>query len=340
MTKASLWQLPSAGEFLAEVEAMIWRGGGVICVDAAMPPRPACEIERMMRDALTVTHVEAVAGEQPLAALGAAFGGRAELGPLVAMSYSLAIVDLTGLSTADARPWSVFLPRFQEARQALPDGMALIVLGPSDFARPDLPRLQMSGRIRRGDAMIWAEFGVGTRRSDLLEHLAVAVAVELCGWRLDLIEDLVSQRIEDILDPRGWLRRNSDRRSDLVASFTGKPFACPIALMADGKVAEVEHRIWKAQVSAVFPWIEQQRLQCIDRFRKSLRLDEQAAKLGVTQVEDLEFGALKYQLRSIASRSQSELITAFTAMRNALAHRKPVALADLNFALAAGPAFG
>ncbi|KQB14195.1 hypothetical protein [Rhodobacter capsulatus] len=198
----------------------------------------------------------------------------------------------------------------------------------------------MSGRIRRGDAMIWAEFGVGTQNSDVVTHLAVSLAVELCGWRLDLIEDLVSQRPEDILDPRGWLRRNSDLRSDLVASFAGKPFACPISLMADGKVAEVEHRIWKAQVSAVFPWIEQQRLQCIDHFRKSLRLDEQAAKLGVTQVEDLEFGALKYQLRSTASRNQSELISAFATMRNALAHRKPVAPADLGFALSAAPAFG
>jgi hypothetical protein len=330
---ASIWQLPSAGEFLAEVEVMIWQGGGVICVDAAMPPGLAAEVERIMHNDMAVVRLDACAGEQPLTALCSASMCRVDLPGVASMQNVLMIVDLTGLDAPDARAWAIFMPRFHDTRQALADGASLVALCLPEFECPKLPRLQMSGRIRRGDATIWAEFGAGTQRSGLLEHLAVSVAVELCGWRLDLIEDLVNQRTEDILAPQGWLRRNLDLRSDFVPTFAGKSFACPIALLAAHNSAEIDHRLWKAQITTVFPWIEQQRLQFIDRYRKNLRIDAHSERLGVAQVEDLEFGALKWQLRSVAARSHLELITAFAAMRNSLAHRKPVPPKDLAFAL-------
>ena len=87
---------------------------------------------------------------------------------------------------------------------------------------------------------------------------------------------------------------------------------------------ELAQRNWRAQLSSLFPWIEGQRLQIIDRYRKFLRIDEHLKALGVQQVQDIELGALRHQLRNFVHRDEWDRIKTLADMRNDLAHRQPV----------------
>ena len=111
---------------------------------------------------------------------------------------------------------------------------------------------------------------------------------------------------------------------EVEASFGPRSFACPLHLAATGNRHEIDRRIWRAQLSSLFPWIEEHRLRIIDRYRKLLRVDDHLRTLHVTEIENIELGALRYQLRQHIPRAELEHIEALAAMRNDLAHRKPV----------------
>ena len=106
--------------------------------------------------------------------------------------------------------------------------------------------------------------------------------------------------------------------------------SCPIALLDQGAESEIRGRIWLAQLTALFPWIETHRQKVIGRHRKLLRVDDRLRAFGVTSVDEIEFGALAWQLNSRIARMEAEMITCFAQMRNDLAHRKPVNPGDLD----------
>lgn len=237
----------------------------------------------------------------------------------------MAIVEGNDLPLADLKAWQVFLQRFARERAQAGDGLAILFLSSAATTVEGFVQIAWSGRVRRIDAMIWAEFHVPSGRSALFQDLAVNLAAELCGWRLELVADLVSQREEDILAPQGWLRRNADRGLGFEGYYGSRIFRCPVHLLALGLIKEIELRTWRAQLATLFPWIEEHRLRIIDRYRKFLRIDDHLLKLQVTEVENIELGALRYQLRAHLSRTELEHIEVLASMRNDLAHRKPVA---------------
>lgn len=331
----SVWQLPSTSTFLGELEALTWTGGAMVVVSEAMPPGLTKRLDLLLRDSVELSHLQGGDGRPPLIALCEQCGCETELREFARANH-VSIVDLLGVEAPDIGAWKTFLSRFHKERRTAGEGAALVVLCPPDFPDTGMPVVRMDGRLRQSDAMIWAELKGPTQSSELMQVLAISVAIELCGWRLDLIEDFVTQRFEDILSPAGWLERNADLRSELAPKFRGETFACPIALFVQGDVQAIERRVWKAQVASIFPWLEQNRQRCVEYFRKHLRVDGHAANLGVREVEDLEFGALSYQLKSIVPRAQHEILIAFANMRNALAHRKLVALSDMKQVLENG----
>jgi hypothetical protein len=324
------WSLPAARQFLTEVEPLIWRGGAVISSDASTPPKLAERLVSHLRDVATVERLTPAPGALPLAILSDAFGQAGASIAAIVASGRCFLIEAQDLPAADLPGWTRVLADFVAKSASSDEGGAMLFLGEAEV--PGMARLEWRNRLRRVDAMIWAEYAVPPGYAEILQRLAVDLAVELCGWRLDLVADLVSQRQEDILDPMGWLQRNADQAIATPASFGPAAFACPLHLLVKGALPELSRRIWKAQLSVLFPWIEGHRQRLIARYRKHLYLDEHLRALGVVSVEDIELGGLRYQLAPILSRAEADRLEALTCLRNNLAHRKPIRPADFTLA--------
>lgn len=328
-----VWSLPSPGQFLDEIEGAVWGGGAVLALDASTPSSLLVGLSQRFRDRFRVDRITPQPGVLPLSLLANAAGSDSRIEAVASAEEQVLIVEGGNLSAEEQECWSTFLQRFARVRGQAADGLAILFLAPTEFAAEGMVRLEWRGRLKRIDALIWAEFHVPAGRSVLFQDIAVNLAAELCGWRLDLVADLVTQREEDILSPIGWLQRNSDMACDFEADFGIRSFACPLYLMTKGNRKEIEQRIWRAQLASLFPWIEEHRLRIVDRYRKLLRIDDHLRKLHVTEVENIELGALKYQLRQHIPRAELEHIEALAAMRNNLAHRKPVDTRSFDCAL-------
>ncbi len=116
-------------------------------------------------------------------------------------------------------------------------------------------------------------------------------------------------------------------------SFSGRPFSCSLALLSTGNTDAVRRRVWRAQLRALFPWIEEIRQRIVDRHGKHLTVDQHQRERGVYSVEEMEFGGIFRQLESKVQPKEDEFLRAMWSMRNALAHRKPVDAGDLEQAL-------
>lgn len=325
-----VWSLPSPAQFVDEIEQAIWDGGAVVALDASIPPGLVGQLSKRLRDRLRLETARPAPGQMPLTLLADLIGCDSGIERLAAFEDQVVIIEGMDLAGDDIDQWMLFMQRF--ARLRTPDGLAIVFLAHRRAGAEGLAGLDWGGRLKRVDALIWAEFHVPAGQSPLLQDIAVALAAELCGWRLDLIADLVTQRDEDILSPLGWLQRNADLASSLNTSFGNRAFPCPLHLFGSGNRKEVEQRIWRAQLASLFPWIEENRIRLVDRNRKFLRIDEHLKKLNVSEVENMELGALSYQLRRHVSRAEIDQIESLAAMRNHLAHRKPVNPQDFNFA--------
>lgn len=326
MRGADPWALPSAQQFLAEVAPMIWRGGAVISCDASTPAGLAERLVNHLREDLTLERIDPPPGVLPLAVLGEHCGRAGATMAQVLASGRFFLIEGQDMAAPDLDRWSHALTDFACQFEKAGQGGALLFLGPARV--PRLGKLDWATRLRRTDAMIWAEYAVPAGRSELMQRLAVNLAVELCGWRLDLVADLVSQREEDILDPMGWLQRQIDEAIATPASFGHASFACPLHLLVKSETVELRRRIWAAQLSVLFPWIEGHRQMLIERHGKHLHLDEHLRAMGVQSVEDIELGGLRRQLGMVLARDEAEQVAALANLRNDLAHRKPISAAD------------
>lgn len=218
----------------------------------------------------------------------------------------------------------MFLGRFLKERAAAGAGLAVLLLTSASCKGGDgLPLVAWNGRLRRIDVTIWADLHAPLERPEPLAMLAAALAVDLCGWRLDLAAEIARARRQDLLDPFNWLKLRMGHAAS-PCRLNGQGMACPLALFEQGKDDEIRGRIWRAQLTALFPWLETHRQRVIEQHRRLLRVDQHLHDLGVRDVSDLEFGALAWQLRNRLGRAEVETIDTLAALRNDLAHRKAV----------------
>lgn len=325
---ADPWSLPSSLQFLAEIPPLVFQGGAWVVCDASTPPNLSETLRRLLREDFLPVSLDAAAGGLPLAQVAEAVGMPGASVQGVAAQDTVLIVSAQHLAEPDQRRWADFMKAFLAARSRA--ALLLLAGGKPSGA---LPMLEWRARLRWADAMIWAEYAVPAERGGLLQKLAVDLAVELCGWRLDLVADLVSQREEDVIDPMGWLSRNTDRASKETATFGQTDFQCPLQLFVEGNQAELRRRIWTAHLSVLFPWIEDHRQRLIDRYGKHLRVDQHLRSLGVVSVQDIELGAVRWQLSRVLHGEEQYAVEALARMRNDLAHRKPVCATDLSQAM-------
>lgn len=331
------WELPSARSFFSEIESEVAGGGGVVTGGPSLPPDLDGAIDRYFKHRnFIVVRIEPTLDRLPAQALADAFTATAEAAALAheaRLTDYLAIVVTEALDTTALNGWRMFMIRFLKERVGRSGGLAVLILRlGNEPTLENLPLVAWNG-LRRIDVTIWADLHAPLDRSEPLASLAAALAVDLCGWRLDLAAEIARARRQDLLDPLGWLRLRVGQAPAAPCKLNGRDMACPIALCQEGRDEEIRIRIWKAQLTALFPWLEAHRQRVIDRHRRILRIDQYQRELGVHDVDELEFGGLAWQLRNRLGRAEADLVDCFAELRNDLAHRRVVNPGSLDRAI-------
>jgi hypothetical protein len=132
--------------------------------------------------------------------------------------------------------------------------------------------------------------------------------------------------LEDVATERGW-SRDTPRCWHLGSEcrVTGEPRAHSALRAINGGV---ERRIWRAQVGAMFPLMEEYRQSLVQKLRRHLRVPFETDFGGrVTDPGDLELGHVAHQVRRFSlplAPADRAKLKEWVDARNALAHLEAV----------------
>jgi hypothetical protein len=136
----------------------------------------------------------------------------------------------------------------------------------------------------------------------VLQRLRRELILSGAGWDLDRVLQLCNSTFAELLAPLSCSKTGSQQRS----------------------------RIWKAQVSVLFPWIEEVRADLIRHHGDRLRADWWDGSARITSVEELELKHLRDQARKVLRNlALSADLDRLVWLRNELAHLRPVSHARL-----------
>lgn len=251
------------------------------------------------------------------------------------LSQHLAVVDLREAAPDVIAQWTEFAARYASLRLKEGTGLSLFVLAQAE-PPPEMRMLSWMGRIRRADASLWADIHALEDRPEPLGDLIHAISVEMMGWRLDLAERFMRVTPEDALAPFGWLGRRNEPDFPGQIDFNGHAFACPLHLLRQGDKRILRNRLWRAHLTTIFPWIEEQRQDLLSQYGNELYVPElHREKFGIHEVAELEISEIARQLRRLAilPREAQTACDAMGGIRKDLAHRKPADARNLMQAL-------
>ena len=339
MNFAGPWHLRCSVQFLEEIAEALYDGGAWLTPDASFPQG----LTEAVSDRLLAEHwqvapiVIPTSNSPPVTVLASHFGvlpSRLALAT-ASLSQHAAVLDLRKLAAERVEIWTDFVESYAQTRRTEGTGLSLLVMARSQ-APEALRALSWRARIRRADAGLWADIHAQNDRPEPLGNLVHAIAVELLGWRLDLAQSFMQAGVLDVLDPLGWLGRRLERPAQPEIEFNGRAFACPLALIQKGAQDVLRNRLWRAHLTAIFPWLEEQRQAILERHAGDLEVtDRHRTTLRVEDVADLEISEIARQLRErdLVERHVQEAYNAMGSIRKALAHRKPASPWDLRKAL-------
>jgi hypothetical protein len=134
-----------------------------------------------------------------------------------------------------------------------------------------------------------------------------------------------------------WYRVPASWRHGTVDYWDGEPVPHAMWLAAND-LASLEKRIWRGQVAALLPWIEETRCRVITLCRRRLRPDESDPGRPSASVEDLDWGSLLRQLSDKSARTPGwvlRLVQQMRRVRNELAHGRPATWPSIRHCLEA-----
>ena len=199
------------------------------------------------------------------------------------------------------------------------------------------------------DATLYAALVYQERPNDPLKRrLAIATIAEFSLWDPSIADifveqgsDALDRPYEILLDvgrSRGWEAGSQPAWEYGQADFfEGEKRIHSAFLALQGRRDDLSRRIWKAQISVIFPFLEQCRRSIIESANGTLHPPGKIERNGYTRfvesVEDLEFSDLHEQLRAFHHHDSRELtmLRELRSIRNDLAHMKSIDKERLNF---------
>ena len=354
---AAFWSLPGPCRFVSRVRSDIWAGKNVIVTSKAFCPRGLLRaLEAAIRENDLILW-------RPLA-----IGGLAEAPPLETVATYLcpeelelgvtarriatmdrlsgAVLLVPDVPRARAVEWALFVADYANiARNAAEEPpVFLLCLECSDDGERGLRPAGVV--LHDADDSVWpsdtaclVSAGVTDSACRLHRLVHVAVAAELAGTDLELAGRLAGVGLRDLMRPQEIL---ADRARELgwqpamsvnhaAETWHGRHRRHSSFEVLAGNIPEIDRRIWRGQVQALFPLVEELRLQLVSQVRYLLRLPLQTEWGVVEDAEDLEVGPLHYLLKQAqAPRSAVHLARILKSLRHDLAHLRPVRIEDLH----------
>lgn len=330
------WATTEGQKLLSRVLAAAVRGQPVI-----MRNRRAGALEAIDRIAsndfaCTVRTIGGEASENPhrsLAALASPGANSAAHSRLLELISSDELNDAVIVVEPDTRwlkDWIAFAGAFAKARQAFAGAAASLILLVADrlpapagcFAVDD------DTIIDPLDALVFVRDQVSWPKSRLAD-VAAAALVEACRGDLDQIACFLNYPAERLFNPQDLIAALPATHDSRMLYWRGRDEACPIWLVQQNP-EQLQHRIWRGQLSLIFPWLEEARAEFLSRCANLLPrglCDKVSAE--PLHVSDYEFSHISYGLR--VRNADPSLVAAANTLRiarNELAHCRPLAVLD------------
>jgi predicted kinase len=351
------WEMPGPSRFLERAVLMV--AGSKEGVAGLLLPSPEPDgllgalIRRIEASiSVTVIPVDAAAGlknKSPVSLLAASAGvrttGMRSVGEFLgAPDLSGTVFLVNGILADEWHQWAYFLKymRSERARRERSLAPSVIVVVPSvvppSEARAALgSELRWSGYVSRNDTHTWVERLLGWPDDSLLSRVAVAVAVELSGWDPAIAKAFAQQNLELLVDPRDHLKsipdflqgRHPCWANGMVDRWDGFIWVHTAALASAGLHKELALRVWRGQVRAVFPFLEQVRTAFVAKYEDRLKAQLPRDKIfhsRTVRYDDpskLEFFELNEMLASDLPPSEARLMMDCRALRRSMAHFEP-----------------
>lgn len=329
------WFLPGPAAFVHAV-AQIANGNGIVAVVA--PPHCLPQLDAALEAALSqpwLLTINAKSDEPPLAALSRAFDIEVRSASALPISRAAegkaAVVE--GLNPGSWPRWETTLRAWAASCARRPHFGAVLVA----IVAPDcdsavnavgVKSLRWRDVIGSRDAMLCALGRLPAKLDPLLGRLAVETAVALAGWDLDSIAEFVDsfaispRRMfdiplsnPDVVRPASW----SDGTMDLL---DGVEFP----LLPHCGRDETTRRIWRAQTTVLFGWLETERTDFLERHRRILLKSAGQVGGAIVDLGALEWAEIARLMKAAyGTRDRRvDLADEARAARNALAHLKPI----------------
>jgi hypothetical protein len=200
--------------------------------------------------------------------------------------------------------------------------------------------LEWVGRVNPSDMYLYVATRMQGRRGPGPTNLYERIVFEFAGWDPGLADELSNWADDDLLEPRRgledlasqWDRTVLAWREGTQDLFGARKVNHILYHIAANDSDEINHRLWRAHIAEVFPWLEEMRLHLLDQFRNEIKLPHILQTNEVIQdARLLEIGQLYWNLKYSAGLPDQRLtlVQLCRRARNDLAHRRPVNTARL-----------
>lgn len=210
------------------------------------------------------------------------------------------VVWIKGVDRTQAAQWLKFCRDYRSDSAA--DGRFVVELPES--VKPSeargLETVRYGELVREYDLQVFNRFVLDERnkKNDRWKNYIAALAASLCQTDAEVSEAFLRQTdfcteeplagIEKVAGLPEFARRGEDDRSTHV-----------LALWRRGELAELERRVWQAQLQTLFPIVEMLRVNLIQKYEDDLRQclrERNVQQFGetVTDPYELEFGILTW----------------------------------------------
>lgn len=257
------------------------------------------------------------------------------------------LIWVSGIAPEQWPTWAKLLPGWGDAVRSLPDYArpVLVVMLPPGCSPPpsDAALLirQWQWNQVEPDIPAWERHVSDGGGMSVIQRVEYAQHVTVAGWDPAVIVALratrdsasIVQALAGMARERGWNAQTPSTWASGVIPEPSAPIsrAHPAWLVATNKVAEIERRIWSAQLSVVMPAIETRRLVWVSTYAQQMKLPWLTSYGTLTHPVDVEIGVLDYQVKKgiIRAGAETALIDSAAKMRNELAHGRLIPLATL-----------
>jgi len=348
------WELPGPRAFITAVERDVREGKSVfIQLPDHCPKRLSGSIRQVLGDDLrwfstTIdTNVSPTEFLYNLLVVGSDHRSLRTPYTLIAEpSFQRHVIWIEGLSPSIWPAWGAFFLEYERAGRSVHPARRTHFLVPlrTSNVRIKVPTAIglseqiWNGWLRYGDMHFYSCTCVGERPTSLETELTVALVAELARWDPDLCEWLSQYSVEQLVQPRDLLSKFSAERGwnsnlevanqdawTLGACQIVKGKSVPHACLSS--LSELERLVWKAEITVLMPYIEEQRQNLLQKYQKFLRVPFTTAQGQlIDSLFDLEIGHIEWQLVSSTAITREELsrVTFLKDARNSLSHFEPV----------------